>query len=110
MKTEMFVIYDNKARAYNKPFYMLNADCAVRTFRDLANDPASEISKNPEDYSMFHIGTYDDENATCEMHPSPLHVANAHEIQNPLPLNAPVYDPNDFNSGDEFPEPHMEKN
>lgn len=80
MKTELYVIYDSKSGIYNKPFHQLNRDVALRTATDLANDPNSEISKFPEDYSLFLIGTYDDETAGMELTEAPQHVINFHEI------------------------------
>lgn len=80
MKTLMYVIHDSKAAIYNKPFFQLNRDVAIRTATDLANDPQSEVSRNPEDYSLFCIGEYDDETAQCDLKASPEHVANFHEL------------------------------
>lgn len=80
MKTEIYVIYDSKAKAYNKPFYQVNRDVALRTATDLANDPNVEISRYPEDYSLFCIGVYDDETAQMDLKASPEHVANLHEL------------------------------
>lgn len=86
MKMQMFVIYDSKAEVYNKPFYQLNDACALRTARDLRSTPNNEINNNPEDYSMFHLGEYDDSNAQIDLNSSPKIFLKFHEI----PLNTPT--------------------
>lgn len=67
MQTEIYTIYDTKAQIYNKPFHQQNKAVALRTATDLANDPNSEIAKNPEDYIMFYLGTYDDQTAKHDL-------------------------------------------
>lgn len=63
MKTNLYVIYDSKSELYNTPFALLNDEVAMRSAQQLLADPHSDIAKNPEDYSLFKIGTYDDANA-----------------------------------------------
>ena len=60
MVTKVFSIYDSKAQMFNVPFFMNNNAMAVRTFVDLVNDPKTNVSRHPEDYSLFEIGTFDD--------------------------------------------------
>ena len=70
MKLEIFTIHDVKAAVYNRPQFMINKAMAIRTFGDLVNDnhgDNNEISKHPEDYTLFHIGTWDD--VECEIKP-----------------------------------------
>ena len=40
---------------------------AVRTFADMANDSNHNIGKHPEDYTLYHIGEWDDN--TCIIEP-----------------------------------------
>jgi len=61
MLTNLYAIYDSKAKVYNVPFAMINHGVALRASKDMANDPKSQTSKTPEDFTLFHIGTYDDE-------------------------------------------------
>ena len=63
MKTEIYVIFDEAAQVYNKPFHLINEQVALRTAITLRNDPQSEICKHPSDYSMHYLGTYDDTTA-----------------------------------------------
>jgi hypothetical protein len=81
MKTKMYVIYDSKAKVYNKPFFMLNDSIAIRAVTDLANDLSTDVGRHPEDFILFSIGEYDDESATLDPIP-PQVLARAHELQN----------------------------
>lgn len=80
MKTEMYVIFDKKAKLYNKPFHQFNRDVAIRTVTDLANDTSTDFSRNPEDYSLFFLGTFDEQTAVIALCESPEHVVNFHEL------------------------------
>ena len=79
MKTEIYAIYDSKAQVYNKPFHQVNQAVAMRTATDLANDSNSEIAKNPEDYTMFYLGNYDDQTAQFDLC-EPKSVCKFHEL------------------------------
>lgn len=59
----VFSIHDNKADAYFPPFYLHNIAMATRQFGDMVNDPTSTISKHPQDYTLFTLGTWDDSDA-----------------------------------------------
>ena len=80
MITQMYVIFDSKAQCYNKPFSLLNDEVALRAATDLRNSPDTEPNRHPEDFSMFHIGSYDDTTA----HFKPADIQNCiirfHEI------------------------------
>lgn len=61
MKLKIYSVFDSKAKAYNSPFYLRNSGEATRGFADVVNDGKSQISKYPEDYSLFELGEFDDE-------------------------------------------------
>lgn len=82
MKTQLFCVYDSKAAFYGRPFHAINHDVALRTARDLANDPRGEVNKHPEDYSLFHIGEFDDQTGKVSMNEPILHIVNFHELVN----------------------------
>jgi len=60
MKMNVYSILDSKSGVYAKPFFMLNTSMAVRAFGDLCNDKQTTLSAHPEDYTLYHIGEYDD--------------------------------------------------
>lgn len=95
MINQMYVVYDSKAQIYNKPFYFINHQVAIRAARELLGDPNTEITKHPRDFTMFHIGEYDDE--TAHVKPSKImepivrfhELAAQLEIQNFKPASIP---------------------
>lgn len=58
---EIFSSYDEKLQGYNLPFFMPKKAQAIRHFADGINDPSTQISKHPGDYSLISLGTFDDE-------------------------------------------------
>ncbi len=69
---KIFTIYDTQAKAYHIPFYMHQVGMAVRVFHDMANDPEHQFGKHPEDYSLYQIGVYDDEDGSTHSMPGNL--------------------------------------
>lgn len=82
MLVKTYVIFDVKAKFYNKPFFLQNDSVAIRAFTDLANDPNSDVCKHPTDFILFSLGTYDDETAKLST-TEPLVLARAHELKKP---------------------------
>lgn len=77
MKHQIFSIYDAKANAFNTPVYLPNQAIAERSFKIAANDPTSFIGQCPTDYTLFHLGEWDDDNATSTLNPSPVAIGLA---------------------------------
>jgi len=75
-----FTIHDSKAEAYMQPFFFPTRGLAIRTFTDMANDSQSNIGRYPEDYTLFEIGHYDDQNATFQNHLTPVAVIKALDL------------------------------
>lgn len=63
MKVQMYTIFDEKAQAHMQPFFMPNTAMAQRRFQDLVREDGNEVSRNPEDYHLCHVGEFDDETA-----------------------------------------------
>ncbi len=63
MILKIFTVYDSKAEAYLQPFFMPSAGVAMRAFGDLVNDMATQFYKHSADYTLFEIGSFDDQNA-----------------------------------------------
>lgn len=67
MTTNVFSVFDKKARAFGLPYFAPTLGVGIRTFSDAVSDAQSMWSKHPEDYDLYHIGSYDDEDAS--LHP-----------------------------------------
>ena len=83
MQQQMYSIYDSVQEIYHQPHFMINEAAALRQFADMANDEQSNVNKHPTDYSLWHVGSYEDTTATIELLDTPkrLCYANEHVIQ-----------------------------
>ena len=61
MIINVYAIHDSKAHSYLQPFFMHNNELAIRSFTDASMNPETQFNQHPLDYTLFHIGTYDDE-------------------------------------------------
>lgn len=80
MITKMYTVYDSKAEAYLPPFYMQSTGLAMRSFEDTVKDQDHHFAKHPEDYTLFEVGTFDDQTCTIETHKTPISLAKAIEL------------------------------
>ena len=70
-------VLDVKANAFATPFFVPNRGMAVRFFGDAVLDPNSGLSKHPEDYNLYQLGTYDDNSGKLESLSTPEFLAKA---------------------------------
>lgn len=74
---QLITVHDSKSGIFTPPVAVLAIGEAIRTFEDAVNDPQSPFNKHPEDYTLFHIGSYDETTASVEMLQSPLSLGGA---------------------------------
>lgn len=67
MRQCVFTIFDDKAKAFLPPFYMPLKPMALRTFTNCVNDPTHAFCANPEDYTLFYLGIFDNESGRLEL-------------------------------------------
>lgn len=85
MILQVLAVYDAKARAFAKPFFVTHVDVGIRAFRDHATTPGNEMFNNQEDFTLFSLGTFNDENAMFVTRQLPEQVAfaaNVREVTN----------------------------
>jgi len=78
MEHKMFVIHDSKANAYMQPWFLTQRAMAQRAFMDCVNDKEHNFGRHPEDYTLFQIGTFDDQTAEVKWEP-PKSIGNGLE-------------------------------
>nr|QJB19783.1 MAG: nonstructural protein [Microvirus sp.] len=61
MITSVFSVHDSKAGAFCTPYYSENNNTAIRDFAYAANDKDSQIGRHPSDYTLFCIGSFDNQ-------------------------------------------------
>lgn len=80
---KVFVVYDSKAEAYGMPFYQRSVGEAIRGFAQAAKDPNVQLSKSPEDFTLFQIGTYDEFAGTFQLLETKHALGTALELRGP---------------------------
>lgn len=90
MITLLCAVYDEKAQLYNSMFFPKNIGTAIRGFGDACRDPKTVLHAHPEDYSLYHIGHFDDESGQVQNVIPPVFLARATEFKQSNPaVSAP---------------------
>lgn len=85
MKLKFFSVYDSKVSAFMNPFLARTSAEAIRSFADAVGNPQQGFCKHPEDYTLFEIGSWDDQTAAMEMLPTPHSLGLAVQFVQPDP-------------------------
>lgn len=93
MLHNIFSIYDVKAEAYLPPFFMNTKGQATRAIADCVNDINHQFHAHPEDYTIFHLGAFEDTTGVIELNNAPQSMANCIELliqisENPVEDNS----------------------
>lgn len=67
MLQRIFCVYDDKAKAFLVPFFMPTNGMAYRVFADCVNEAGHQFAKHPADYTLFCVGTFEQNNAHVEL-------------------------------------------
>lgn len=66
MKLNAYTIYDVASGAYMRPFFSQADGQAIRGFKDIATDADHEVGKHPEDYTLYRVGSWNDNTGKLE--------------------------------------------
>lgn len=77
MQLRAYTVYDNKALVFHAPFFAISDGAAVRIFMDLANDTNTTIGRHPMDYSLWCVGTFQDDGGLLKSITPAEHVSDA---------------------------------
>ncbi len=61
MNVELFSVYDQAALRYVDPFCAPTLEFAIRGFKEACQTPEHQFNKFPEDYVLYHVGSFDPE-------------------------------------------------
>lgn len=61
MILKIFSTYDSKVEAYGSPWVCVNRGAAIRAFSHMLKDKNQPAAMNPEDFTLYEIGTFDDQ-------------------------------------------------
>lgn len=80
MKTELYAMRDVKVGNYLPPLVCLNLPDALRRFTGFASKPGTDVFQYPEEFEIYKLGTYNDENAQIVTEPIPTFIVNVKEL------------------------------
>jgi len=79
MLLSVFSIYDSGISTWMPPLFVRNKGEILRWFMEAVNDPQNKLSKYPSDYTLFEIGTWDDDKCKFSLLSTPVSVGIAIE-------------------------------
>lgn len=77
---KVFSVYDSKVGAYMNPIFLRSKGEALRAFETSINSSDHIFCKNPEDYTLFELGSWDEEKAKFVLHSTPIALGVAIEF------------------------------
>lgn len=78
---QIFTVYDAATEAFLQPFFAPTVGAALRIFGEACDDPNHQFVKHAGDYTLFHIGVYDDASAAIDALMAPLKLGSALELR-----------------------------
>ncbi|AXH74178.1 MAG: nonstructural protein [Microviridae sp.] len=63
----LFTVYDEAAHAFLPPFFVPHIDIAKRAFKDCINSDTHQFGKHPDQYTLFHLGEFNDQDAQFQL-------------------------------------------
>lgn len=77
MKVELFSVFDSKVNAFMEPWHARTIEEAIRTFRFQVNRSEGNLHLFPEDYSLFHVGSFVPESGQVIPNATPVNLGLA---------------------------------
>lgn len=80
MKLQVYTVMDKAVNAFLQPFFCRAKGEAIRSFTDAVNDPKNNFSRHSSDYTLVHLGEFDDASGIFTCH-DPVRVVSANECR-----------------------------
>lgn len=74
MKHKIFSVFDSKTEAFLPPFSLKTVGEAERVITSMVSDPNNNFCKYAEDFTLYELGTWNDENCKYELLDTPFSV------------------------------------
>ena len=78
---QVLAIRDSAVNAYDRPFYTPTNAAGIRAFADNVRNKESPMSQHPEDFTLWFLGTYDDETGQFLQTQPPMQIARAQDYK-----------------------------
>ena len=75
-------VRDEALQAFNRPFFVNALGFAVRSFEDEVNRKGEDnaMSKHPKDFSLWHVGSYDEDTGRLSALDVPVRLCDAGSV------------------------------
>ncbi len=83
----MLTIRDSVAEVYARPFFARSAGEGIRSFSDLLSEPDHPIGQHPDHYTLFEIGSFDEQTGMIVAH-EPRSLGNGMDYESAVTLEA----------------------
>jgi len=80
----IYSIRDNKASAFNTPFFSESDVLATRSLTQAVRDPRLQLSMFPEDFDLYRLGLYDPVSGIISPAKQPEFVVSAVAVFSPI--------------------------
>ncbi len=77
MKLLALTVYDEKAECFGHPFFVSAIGIATRHLANWTQNKESMIGQHPQDFTLYHIGYWNDSEAKFENFATPKFIAKA---------------------------------
>nr|QJB19204.1 MAG: nonstructural protein [Microvirus sp.] len=86
MILQQYSIYDEVIQSYYAPFQCINEKDAIRTLSQVLLDKKSKLFLSHQDYSLYHVGSFNDQDGQFSNITPPFLVTRCTQIVNSLSL------------------------
>lgn len=88
LEQNLYSVFDSKMASFSAPFIELRDAGAIRNFTDWCNDgsnPQNMLFKHPEDYTLYRLGSFDNEQGTLIQKNPPEALVTASAVRDVAP-------------------------
>lgn len=80
MRYKCYSVFDSKVALYRSVMFFRNKGEAIRSFADAVANKDNLIGKYPEDFTLFEIAEWDDEDCKFYPYDALVSIAKGHEL------------------------------
>lgn len=81
MLLNVYSVYDIKAEAYLPPFFLRTDAEAIRSFTSASLDENHPFCKHSDDYALFRLGSFDDDDGELVAETIPFKLTTASAVK-----------------------------
>lgn len=82
---KFYAIKDTKADFYHHPNLLRNKGEVMRAVGNAINSDKGELAANPEDYSLFEVGEFDEQTGMIKGYENKIHVCDLTDLKQEQP-------------------------